>query len=512
MTPANLLLNFKVDTRGNVLMLSALIIPVLMALMGVAIDFQFTVSQKNKVQRTLDSAVLAGALLRQDGASEAEVQIEVDRYARAMISKQGGELTCGAITVSFDTEAEDVRGHIKCDQPTFISQMIGYDKMDFQAASVATYGIGRVDVAFIFDVSGSMNSNNRLSNLQASAAVAFDELLPDDQARDGSVRLGIVTYNHSLNAGAHFNQVTRRRRFASDTGNRQARNRYNRHNDARLEDTSNGNQRYFYYEQGTCLEANQNDCDEFSPYDWDAARSPFMGAIADNTCVSERIGAEAFTDAAPARNARMIAGNPHWDFDASDRFKWYGQREIERWGADAYSYGAYTGRFATCRDSGPVALTEDKAALNAHVQSLTANGGTAGHLGIAWGWYLVSPNWAGIWPAASEPGAYDDPDVSKAVILMTDGDFNTAHPDAGANSFNQAVAICDAMKDEDNNIQIYTVGFQVPGNVQTTPDGQTIMQYCATSAGHAFNADNGEQLTEVYRAIARSISDLRIKE
>jgi hypothetical protein len=159
-----------------------------------------------------------------------------------------------------------------------------------------------------------------------------------------------------------------------------------------------------------------------------------------------------------------------------------------------------------------VALTEDKAALNAHVQSLTANGGTAGHLGIAWGWYLVSPNWAGIWPAASEPGAYDDPDVSKAVILMTDGDFNTAHPDAGANSFNQAVAICDAMKDEDNNIQIYTVGFQVPGNVQTTPDGQTIMQYCATSAGHAFNADNGEQLTEVYRAIARSISDLRIKE
>ena len=36
---------------------------------------------------------------------------------------------------------------------------------------------------------------------------------------------------------------------------------------------------------------------------------------------------------------------------------------------------------------------------------------------------------------------------------------------------------------------------------------RTILQYCATSPGHAFSADSGAELVEVYRTIARSISE-----
>ena len=157
-------------------------------------------------------------------------------------------------------------------------------------------------------------------------------------------------------------------------------------------------------------------------------------------------------------------------------------------------------------------MTEDKAALKDHINNLVAEGGTAGHLGIAWGWYLVSPEWADIWPEASEPLPYREPQTSKAVILMTDGDFNIQHPTASKNSFRQSMDLCDGMKASNRRIQIYTVGFQVPSGVQRTGDGRTILEYCATSPDHAFNADSGEELIEAYRSIARSISDLRLKQ
>lgn len=498
---------FRPAEGGNVLMLAAFLIPALLALAGLAIDFQFTVRQKAKTQQVLDSAILAGAVQRQAGASEDEVIAEVKTYVAALSENQGGDLSCDTVIVTFDAQSEDIAGEIRCDQPTFMSTLIGYEKMEYTVGSTSTYGIGKIDVAFIFDVSGSMNSQNRLPLLKSAASEAFDVLLPDDQVRDGSVRLGVVTYNHGVNAGAYFDSVTRQQSFAPDTSNTQAKSRYDNHNDARLIDSVSG-ERYFYYEQGICLSWS---CNEWSNFDWDASRREFSHDLAGNSCVAERVGDEAYTDAAPGNNDKVIAGNPHWNFNASDRFKWYGQREVEWWGADAYSYGAYTGRFATCRPSGPVPLTENKAALKAHVDGLTANGGTAGHIGLAWGWYLVSPNWSGVWPAVSNPWPYDEADSSKAIILMTDGDFNTNHPDADHDSFTQAMNLCDEMKAEPAEIQVYTVGFQVPDGVRTTGSGQTILEYCATSPDHAFDANSGEELTAAYRAIARSISDLRLK-
>jgi hypothetical protein len=95
---------------------------------------------------------------------------------------------------------------------------------------------------------------------------------------------------------------------------------------------------------------------------------------------------------------------------------------------------------------------------------------------------------------------------------MTDGDFNTAHPTATKTSFQQSMDLCDAMKAAPNRVQVFTIGFQVPGNAQRTGDGRSILQYCASTPGHAFSADNGAELTAAYRSIAQSISDLRIKQ
>lgn len=500
---------WRQNAKGNITILMALVVVAVLGLAGIAIDLRFTISQKEKVQYALDSAVLAGALERQRGADEAGVKEEVRTYANSLISEAGGGMSCTAIDVTMDDVSQDITASLQCTQPTFVSQIIGHDELIFGVSSTSTYSIGKVDVAFVFDVSGSMNSYNRLSLLKTAANAAFDVLLPDaDAAKDKSIRIAIATYNNAVNAGPYATAATDQVTLPADGSNASAQASYNAYNAKRMYDAATG-KRFFYYQTGNCLDGGS--CDRNSNWDWDPARRYFSDVSVERNCVFERTGGQAFTDAAPGSLAWIGMGNPDWNFYANDRSKYDGWREVAYGGANS-NKGAFSNSFAGCENSIPVPLTSNKDVLKAHVNSLTASGGTAGHLGIAWGWYLISPNWDSIWPETSKPWPYDEVNVTKAIILMTDGDFNSQHPSAMKGSFQQAMDLCDAMKASPSKVTIYTVGFQVPDTVQRTGDGRTILEYCATSPAFAYSAADGDQLLTVYRQIAQSIADLRIKK
>ncbi len=496
---------FRADTGGNVIMLMAFITPVILALAGVAVDAQYTLRQKTKVQHALDSAILAGALAKRDGASDEAVIADVRNYVDALLAEAGGGLDCDAASVIF-ADGTDIEGEITCAQPTHLSYLIGKEEMEFGVDTTSTYSIGNVDIAFVFDVSGSMNNENRLPLLKTAAQDAFDVLLPDGEEADGSVRLAIATYNNSVNAGQYLNQVTGSSILGADTSNNAAEQTQLSNFHMRMIDSATGERFFYYQEQGECLRWGRRGCSEYA---WTTRRRFYSDVTVEDRCVFERVGPQAATDAAPSEVARMTSGNVTWDFDDRSRDKTRGYNQAIS--NSPSSSGALSTSYEACQGSVPIPLTDDKEILNAHVSSLVAGGGTAGHIGLAWGWYLISPNWASIWPTESEPRAYDDKTSVRAVILMTDGDFNSTHPLAASSSFQQAQELCDEMKATDPNMTIYTVGFQVPDSVQQTWDGQTILEYCATDASHTFDAANGEQLRQAYQEIARDIADLHLK-
>src|SRR5690606_37259567 len=100
-----------------------------------------------------------------------------------------------------------------------------------------------------------------------------------------------------------------------------------------------------------------------------------------------------------------------------------------------------------------VPLSDDKKILRHADTSARDGGARADHLGTAWGWYLVSPEWAGVWPSDSEPAPYRDGKTIKAVVVMTDGIYNTiGGVNAGDSSTTadraatMAIDTCTAMK------------------------------------------------------------------
>lgn len=186
----------------------------------------------------------------------------------------------------------------------------------------------------------------------------------------------------------------------------------------------------------------------------------------DSTCATEREGAAAWKDDVPGKN------------------RWLGQRT------------------SACPNSSVLPLTADLSTFNTEIDKLTASGPTAGHLGVAWSWYLISPDWSRVWPSASKPRAYTEDNVLKAVILMTDGDFNRRYVPSMGTSNQQARKLCRRMRNQ--GILVYSIAFQVK------PQHKAVLQNCAGDPDRFFNAENGEELKQAYATIASQLSNLAL--
>lgn len=151
-------------------------------------------------------------------------------------------------------------------------------------------------------------------------------------------------------------------------------------------------------------------------------------------------------------------------------------------------------------------ITEDKDKVVDTVKQLTAWGGTAGHLGAQWAWNLVSDKWATTWGPDGAPDSYQrvvDGKLIKAVVLMTDGEFNTSY--RGGTSPAQALALCTAMKAE--GILVFSVGFGLGGNTTAI----NTLQNCATPGpGYFADANSAEELEEAFSKFAGTLTALRL--
>jgi hypothetical protein len=216
-----------------------------------------------------------------------------------------------------------------------------------------------------------------------------------------------------------------------------------------------------------------------------------------STCVSERVGSNVYTDVAPSTTYV---------------------------GRNYPAVGTYADTTNPCLGDTIIPLSTDKTTVKAAIAALQAAGSTGGQVGTAWGWYMLSPNFGYLWPAASRPAAYDPQQTMKVVVLMTDGALNTAYCNgviakdsltgSGSNNdhtncnatngstFTQSTTLCTNMKEA--GVIVYTVGFQITGDATAT----SFVNNCATDASHVYLPTTGTQLQTAFHAIGQDINGL----
>lgn len=162
-----------------------------------------------------------------------------------------------------------------------------------------------------------------------------------------------------------------------------------------------------------------------------------------------------------------------------------------------------------------------------YVADLEPSGGTAGHIGMAWGAYMLNRNWNRVFDhPAGKPAKWDET-TEKYLVFMTDGVFNSAKdPDMDLDEqYAYFQAICSKIRDK--GVRIFTVGLLVDDQTDSDGDGvpdsatdatwlaqkantDAQLTQCAGDTGIYFPASSREELKDAFKGVGRETGELRI--
>lgn len=515
------------DQRGAIAVQFALLAIPLSVLVFALVDLGRIGLQRRQMQDALDAATLMAA--RSTATTDAELEAVGDPAFVAEIA--GLNLGLTAANASFKNGATNhIIGTASGTLKPIIANLWTGSNFDVTATSDVVRSSKDLEVAVVLDITGSM-SGSRITDLKTASSDLVDIIVRDVQTPFYS-KVAIIPYSVGVNVGSYADAVRGPVPVRDITGITKA-------NQAVVTSANHGfivndqisfsgiagmtalNGKTYNVKNVTTntftIDANTSSTNAYSSggkATCEKSTNPGCKVMAFtsasntseerdiSTCVSERTGTNAYTDVAPSTT--FVGTNYPTTKDDSNSAN-------------------------PCPSATITPLSSDKTMLKSQINALAIGGSTAGQIGFAWGWYMVSPNFGYLWPNASQrPAPYLTKDLMKVVVLMTDGAFNTPYckgviaKDAGSGSgsssdhnscnatngdpFAQTKKMCDEMKKKATyDLTIYTVGFDVDDDT-----AKSMLQYCASKTENAFFPSTGSELKTTFKSIAQEISALRI--
>ena len=491
---------YRDDNSGAVAIIFALSLFVVLGLVGGAIDFGRAMTVRDQMQNAVDASVLAAARVWQ---TENDLSLAEQKGLMYFETNKPHGVSATVTTFSSDPVRNSIVMEAQANIPApFLTaatdSLLRNDSVPFQyltvnARSEALLAVGgnaetNLEISMMLDVTGSM-AGTKIDDLKAAAKDLVDIVVWSDQSEFTS-KVALVPFANGVNLGS--TELVNTVRGSLKTGSCST-------------------------SSSPCTSRTTSTAPTNTQWTWGVPAAYYRFTDtggSSNTwrpssyCVTERIGAANYSDAAPNTNANKV-GPLYFSSSSneSSRCALVNTSDLEV--------------------NAVLPLTSDKTELKQRIDKLTLAGATAGQLGTAWAWYMLSPNWGYVWPEASQrPKPYLTDRTNKIAILMTDGEYNTAHcngvlsSNSAANnqkrincnannaiSDTQADQLCTAMKNG-TGITVYTVGFALGGNSTAI----NTLRACASDETKFYNAEDGEALRLAFRDIALQIAKLRLSQ
>ncbi len=462
--------SFARNERGSVAIIFALSSFVVVSMVGGAVDFGRAYSLKSKMQNALDAASLASASAYANDPNH-DVQAALQQGAK-FFNATMSDVPGASMNISMDEASQTVTMTATAPTKTPFLTLVGINNITLEVTSEATTtetlassgGATAVEIAMMLDVTGSMawdsgNGTAKISALKTAAKSFVDTLIPNTGTP--KAKIALAPFAQRINLGDDY--------ITAATGQSLTKQETT---------TSQCNPHTTCVQVCTGYKKGGTECNKWK----DQCTTTYETCSSTSTkylgrCTTERTGSSAFTDDNPAANRYFPA-------------TWYNNvTDAQRCSTSSQA----SSNLPTSTSIMP--MTTNKVALKDKIEGLSTHGGTAGHLGTAWAWYLLSPEWSGVFTGTSAPKAYNTEKLKKIAVLMTDGEYNTYYASNQGDSVDQAKDQCSEMKAK--GIEVYTVGFKLDS--QTAID---TLSYCATDSNHAFLAENASQLDAVFKEIA----------
>ncbi len=496
----NFLKRFSYDQGGNLAMIFALSLLPLTAAAGAAVDLNRAFIVQQRLERALDAAGLAV------GAAPATTEAEMLATAQSFFNANYNDQETGVPGTLMLTPGDgSVTLAVTAELPTTIMSVVGFDSMTVGSEITVVRESKSLEIAMVLDNTGSMAWNGKIGALR-TAAEDLVSILFGDQDQPELLRMSLVPFVTAVNIKAEG--------FDMAWMDVNGESRYHGENF----DPDKGPTNHFELFNGInnaswkgCVEMRPEPHDTldtepspgspdtlFVPYFW--PDEPDNEGNANNNYANDRTGGK--------KKKRQKYSPKYIGYNVS---------------VDEIPSSTRGPNKSCARPLVP--LTNSKSTLIDEVRAMEPwyNSGTNIAEGLAWGWRVLSPS-----APFTEGKSFSDPDVQKAVILLTDGNneivsqntFNksdytsfgyiakkrlgTNSISSARNKIDQKVAdMCERIKSE--GVRIYTITFQL-----NSPSLAEVFRECATEPELYFNSPSNEELRATFQTIAYDLSNLRL--
>jgi Flp pilus assembly protein TadG len=495
---------FLRDRAGGTGVVFAFTLVPLLGFAGFALDYARVSLGRADLQTAVDAAGLAVALLPRNTPIE-----EVRQKALAWVNQSLANKGLGPVGLTARRNGTKIDFTATTTVDMTLFRILRDEPVEIQTSSEVSWDLGKVEIALVLDNTGSMvqNGSPKLDNLKTAATSLIDQLAAAATNPD-QVKVGVVPFSMTVNVGAKYASAP----WIDATG------------------ASPVNREIFYSANPSRFTLLQQmgvtwgGCIEGRPIPYDVQETPPSASVPATLYVPFFAPDEPDSGGDYVNNYLGDASpkGSTWQYRQGNVAKYNTKSLKTGTNGAGYKYGPNAG----CALQPIVRLTSDLASVRTTIANLTAVGDTNIPLGMIWGWHLLSPN-----GPFADGVPYDTPDLTKFVILMTDGDNRMTETDnnndsiyngAGyiwqgrlgitggsiitrQNAMDQRLStLCSNMKAA--GLQIFTV------RVEVTSGSIALLQSCATRPEMFYNVKNSSDLTAIFGQIGDKISQLRLSK
>lgn len=423
-TARTLLARFAKDAQGGFAIMLAVSVLPLTLLAGVSVDVSTLLSARNQLQAASDEAALA--LARQPNLSQQNLNTQAAAWVNANLNGAGLTSITAAPTASASQVSINAQAYVTT---PFLSLIQMHPvPLRIQTASVVKRALKHVELALVLDNTGSMlesdgSGSTKSATLKSAATSLIDALVASAQAsgQTDAFKVAMVpfaTYVNIKNLASGLDVAKSSTWPAWMPGTSDYSN-----------DIFSGYNRYTLLKN---IGATWSGCVESRPMPYDvndagpAAQAPgsrfvpffapdepdfyYYGGNNKDLYVNDYI-----SDTAGNYTSLSVA-NADWKARQSDTSKYRAgvthQPNANVWGVDNSDWGPNQG----CPSVYAQPLTTNYNSVKSAINALSPDGNTHIPFGLAWGWYMLSPNM----PFGSTT-PYTDTNTYKIAVLVTDG-------------------------------------------------------------------------------------------
>jgi Flp pilus assembly protein TadG len=495
--------SFCRDDSGSVAAVFAAALIPLLGLSGFALDYARASLGKAQLQAAVDAAGLAVAHLPRNTPVA-----EVEKKAQEWVNTNLAGKSLGPVTVKAQKVGTSIVFTASTTVDLTLLKILREGPVEVAAGNEVSWDLGKVEIALVLDNTGSMvqNGSPKLANLKTAAKSLIDQL--EDAATDPKqVKVGVVPFSMTVKVGSEYQTAS----WMDTTGA----------SPINKEIFWNANPNRFTLLQN--MGVTWGGCIEVRPSPHDVQESPPDAATPATLYVpffapDEPDSSSYFNNYLPDE----VSSSSTWQ----KKQGWVDKYDQAPISGTNYWTGYKYGPNAGCSLVPLLRLTSDMSTVRAKIDSMTAVGETNIPVGLIWGWHMLSPN------APFKDGvAYNTPDLTKFVILMTDGE-NT-NIESGNNNHSlysslgyiwqnrlgitsgdaetrtaamdgKLATLCTNVKA--TGIQIFTV------RVEVNSGSSSLLENCASSKDMFYNVANSADLNSVFSKIGDKITQLRLSK